>query len=203
MNTVQTQPATPAHDVQLECAATHFDPVQACVASHRSQGRVQLGRAPKQPLRHRDVREAVASPKRRTVVPHELPTAEACLAALKLGWHPVELKGDKIAMVLEGRAGVVHGVAICARPCNAKLDDGLSVELRCLVATDCSARVMQQLGRALARAAIRRGYRRLLVRNAGEGERLGLEGSWVPVQASASAFTRLANVLRGDGFNCY
>lgn len=105
--------------------------------------------------------------------------------------------------MLEGRTGVVHGVAICARPCNKKLDDGLSVELRCLVAIDGSPRVMQQLGRALARAAIRRGFRRLLVKNACEGDLLGLEGSWTPAPASSGPFERLANVLRGDGFNCY
>ncbi|WOB11273.1 hypothetical protein [Piscinibacter gummiphilus] len=189
-----------------ELSAGRGAPKQAAQPEERT-ATAPFTRSPAQHTRHRcgpplhsDVRKAVCGSKARVTAPKELPTAEACLAALKLGWQPGELKGDKLSMAVEDARGVIQAVAICARPCHKPLDDGLTVELRCLVSLDGQDGAIRQVMRALSQAAIRRGYRRLLVRDLVVAERSGLEGSWTPAPAPRGPFMRWANVMRGDGF---
>jgi len=93
----------------------------------------------------------------------EMPTHEACSAAEALGWKPRYLKGDKVAACIKRRvSGEIVAVAICSRPTIPRVDDALTMELRCFAVETAEREAGLRLLHAIAAASSERGYRRLV-----------------------------------------
>ena len=93
----------------------------------------------------------------------EMPTQEACSAAEALGWKPSYLKGDKVAACIKRRvSGEIVAVAICSRPTIPRVDDALTMELRCFAVETAEREAGLRLLHAIAAASSERGYRRLV-----------------------------------------
>jgi hypothetical protein len=92
-----------------------------------------------------------------------IPTHEACIAAAALGWKPSYLKGDKVTACVRRRvSGEIVAVAICSRPTISRVDDALTLELRCFAVEARESETGLRLLHALAAAASQHGYRRLV-----------------------------------------
>lgn len=93
----------------------------------------------------------------------EIPTHEACIAAAALGWKPSYLKGDKVTACVRRRvSGEIVAVAICSRPTIPRVDDALTLELRCFAVEAREREAGLRLLHAIAAAASQHGYRRLV-----------------------------------------
>ena len=94
----------------------------------------------------------------------EIPTHEACSAAAALGWSPSYLKGDKVTACIRRRvSGEIVAVAICSRPTVPRMDDALTLELRCFEVERGEREAGPRLLHAIAQSSSERGYRRLVV----------------------------------------
>jgi len=93
----------------------------------------------------------------------EIPTHEACSAAAALGWKPSYLKGDKVTACIKRRvSGEIVAVAICSRPTIPRMDDALTLELRCFAVDTGEREAGLRLLHAIAASSSERGYRRLV-----------------------------------------
>ena len=93
----------------------------------------------------------------------EISTQEACTAAAALGWKPSYLKGDKVTACIRRRvSGEIVAVAICSRTTIPRMDDALTLELRCFAVERGEREAGLRLLHAIAAASSERGYRRLV-----------------------------------------
>lgn len=93
----------------------------------------------------------------------EMSTHEACSAAEALGWKPSYLKGDKVVACIKRRvSGEIVAVAICSRPTIPRMDDALTLELRCFAVETGEREAGLRLLHAIAASSSERGYRRLV-----------------------------------------
>lgn len=93
----------------------------------------------------------------------EIPTYAAVSAAVALGWKPCYLSGDKVtACIRRRRSGEIVAAAICSRPTIPRMDDALTLELRCFTVEARQREAGHRLLNAIAAASSGRGYRRLV-----------------------------------------
>jgi len=188
--------ATPSGQAREERVPKH--PVAEGLAGPLPTANARV-RASRQ-LGYQVVRQAVQKAQRRRLEARVLPTAEACLAALPLGWKPLYLKGDKLAVCLvNAESSRAVAAAICSRPMLSRLNDGLTVELRCFVAAP-SLQLQGRLAEAICGHAAQSGYRRLVVAGGRVPPDLPIAGRWERVVTSCTAEQAIvwACVLRGD-----
>jgi hypothetical protein len=138
----------------------------------------------------------------------ETPTHEACAAAAALGWKPSFLKGDKVAACIRRRvSGEIVGVAICSRPTIPRMNDALTLELRCFAVATGEREAGLKLLHAIAAVSSERGYRRLMAIGSGDSAGHPALSGWERVRCLGrreSAGDRQlralwACVLSGDG----
>jgi len=87
----------------------------------------------------------------------EMSTHEACSAADALGWKPSYLKGDKVVACIKRRvSGEIVAVAICSRPTIPRMDDALTLELRCFAVETGEREAGLRLLRAIAASSSER-----------------------------------------------
>src|SRR5207249_4283346 len=139
----------------------------------------------------------------------EMPTHEACIAAAALGWQSRYLKGDKVTACLRRRrSGEIVAVAICSRPTIRRMDDALTLELRCFAVEAAEPDAGRGLLNAIAAASSERGYRRLVIMGSQESpchtalrgwERVRCRGNLGQLAGDQRPRALWACVLQGDG----
>jgi hypothetical protein len=97
-----------------------------------------------------------------TIIP--LTWKEACAFVAAHHRHHGEVRGCKWAIGVVDDAGTLRGVALCGRPVNRHLDDGLTVEVN-RTATDGCKNANSALYAACWRIAAAMGYRRIVTYN--------------------------------------
>lgn len=139
----------------------------------------------------------------------EMPTHEACSAAAALGWQSRYLKGEKVTACLRrSGSGEIVAVAICSRPTVPRMDDALTLELRCFAVEPAEPDAGRRLLNAIAAASSERGYRRLVVMGSQESpghpalrgwERVRCCGTRGQPAGARRPRALWACVLQGDG----
>jgi hypothetical protein len=166
---IDPSPAITSHPTaQLQCGdLVDVDGAAGTLAWIHDNGdvRVRLAEAPEHAEYYpiAAIRRAVQTGKPKAVW-DEVGAAAAHRAARDLGGRLATLRDGAISLVLRERSGPAVGVIACARPVRPALDDGLTLEVRGIVAGEDGATGARML-RQMSQLASVRGYRRLVLRD--------------------------------------